>query len=152
MDQNSDLLTPSLSADHGRSAAIYSLRTGFLTAFFGGPVGGATIALLNSYRLGRLAVDWPIALLAIAVSAAMDWSITHGVWRWLDASLGRGSVSLAVRLVDVAFFAVVYALHRTYYKGMAVLGITSPNGLAVGVGAIIVGVLADAALTRVLAP
>src|SRR5690242_15722985 len=40
MDQNSDLLRPSLSADHNPAAAIYSLRTEFLTSFFGGPIAG----------------------------------------------------------------------------------------------------------------
>ena len=59
MDRDSDLLRPSLTTDRSPAAAIYSVRTGFLTAFFGGPIGGATIALLNSYRLKRLAVDWP---------------------------------------------------------------------------------------------
>ena len=73
MDHNSDLLRPSLSADHNPSAAIYSLRTEFLTSFFGGPIAGAAIALLNSYRLKRLGVDWPIGLIAIACSALLAW-------------------------------------------------------------------------------
>jgi hypothetical protein len=150
MDHDSDLLRPSLTEDSSPAAAIYSVRTGFLTAFFGGPLGGAIIALLNSYRLKRLAVDWPIGLLALAICAGMGWSATHGGWRWLDASLGHGSVIYVTRLTNLAFFGVVYVLHRTYYRSMSVLGLSAPNGLAVGVGAIVFGLAVNAALLKLM--
>src|ERR1700761_2673615 len=119
MDHNSDLLRPSLSANHNPSAAIYSLRTEFLTSFFGGPVAGATIALLNSYRLRRLTVDWPLGLVAIACCALIAWLATHGGWHWLDAALGRGSDALGARVINLIFFGIVYAVHRTYHKSMS---------------------------------
>jgi len=150
MEENSDLLKPSLTADRSPSAALYSLRTGFLTSFFGGPIAGATISLLNSYRLKRLTVDWPIGLLAIAVCVTMGWLATHDGWQWLDARLGRGSVIYANRLTNLAFFGAVYALHRTYYKSMSVLGISPPNGVAVGIGAIVFGLAVNAAMIKVL--
>jgi hypothetical protein len=149
MDHNSDLLRPSLSADHNPSAAIYSLRTEFLTSFFGGPIAGAAIALLNSYRLKRLSVDWPIGLIAIAFSTLLAWLATHGGWHWLDAALGRGSGSIGARVINLVFFTIVYAFHRTYFKSMSVLGIAAPNGLAVGIGAIILGLLANVGLIKV---
>jgi len=143
MDQNSDLLRPSLSADHNPSAAIYSVRTAFLTSFFGGPLAGAVIALLNSYRLKRLAVDWPIALIAIGSFLLLSWASIHPGWDW---------AIYASRVANVIFFGIVYAFHRTYYKSMSVLGITAPNGLMVGIGAILFGVLAEIAAVKALLP
>lgn len=152
MDHNSDLLRPSLSADHNPSAAIYSIRTEFLTSFFGGPVAGAAVALINSYRLKRLAVDWPIGLIAIALCALLAWLSTHGGWHWLDAALGRGSDAIGARVINLLFFAIVYAFHRTYFKSMSVLGITAPNGLAVGFGAIVLGLLVNIGMIKVFLP
>jgi hypothetical protein len=143
MDHNSDLLRPSLSADHNPSAAIYSVRTAFLTSFFGGPIAGALIALLNSYRLKRLAVDWPIALIAIGLFMLLSWLSAHDGWRWAIYGSRAG---------NVLFFGIVYAFHRTYYKSMSVLGITPPNGLMAGIGAILLGVLADFAMATAIRP
>ena len=141
IDHNSDLLRPSLSADHNPSAAIYSVRTAFLSSFFGGPLAGGLIALLNSYRLKRLAVDWPIALIAIGMFMLLSWLSTHEGWHW--AIYGS-------RVGNLLFFGIVYAYHRTYYKSMSVLGITPPNGLAVGIGATVLGVLAEFAMAKAI--
>jgi hypothetical protein len=148
MDHNSDLLRPSLSADHNPSAAIYTIRTAFLTTFIGGPIAGAAIALLNSYRLKRLTADWPLVLVGMALSALLAWMATHGGWHWLDAALGRGSGSIGARVINLVYFAIVYAVHRTYFKSMSVLGITAPNGLPVGIGAILLGLFANVGLMK----
>jgi hypothetical protein len=148
MDHNSDLLRPSLSADHNSSAAVYSIRTAFFASFFGGPIAGAAIALIDSYKLRRLSVDWPLGLMAVGLFIVMGWLATHGGWRWLDAYLGRDSGVYGDRVINVIFFGVVYAFHRMYYKSMAVLGITPPNGLAAGIGAIVLGILAQWALLK----
>jgi len=141
MDHNSDLLRPSLSADHNYSAAIYSVRTAFLTSFFGGPLAGAVIALLDSYRLRRLGVDWPLALIAIGLFMLLSWLATHDGWRWAIYGSHVG---------NVIFFGIVYAYHRTYYKSMSVLGITPPNGLGVGFGAALFGILAEIAMIKAI--
>jgi len=151
MDSDSDLLRPSLTAGRNPAAAIYSIRTEFLTSFFGGPMAGAAVALLNSYRLRRLAVDWPLALIALTIGVLLGWLENHGGWHWLDSSLGPGSDIYATRVINLIFFGIVYAFHRTYYKGMSVLAITPPNGLLVGTGAIIFGLLSDAALIKLFA-
>jgi hypothetical protein len=49
MIQDRELLRPSLTAEQRSSAAIYSVRAGFLAAFFGGPVAAAMIAMANSH-------------------------------------------------------------------------------------------------------
>jgi len=99
---------------------IYSLRTEFLTSFFGGPIAGAAIALLNSYRLKRLGVDWPIGLIAIAFSALLAWLATHGGWHWLDAALGRGSGSIGARVINLVLFTIVYAFTERTSKYVSV--------------------------------
>jgi hypothetical protein len=148
MDHNSDLLRPSLSADHNPSAAIYSARTAFFASFFGGPLAGAGVALIDSYKVRRLTVDWPLGLIAIGLALGLSWLSTHGGWRWLDAWLGRDSSVYGDRVINVIFFGIVYAFHRTYYKSMSVLGITPPNGLFVGLGAIVLGLLAQWGLLK----
>ena len=50
------------------------------------------------------------------------------------------------------FFGIVYESQRPYYKRMSVLGITPPNGLAVGFGACVFGVLAEIAMVKALLP
>jgi hypothetical protein len=151
MDHNNDLLRPSLSADHNPAAAIYSARTVFLTSFFGGPIAGAAVALINAYRLRSLATDWPLGLIAVGLCVELAWMSTHHGWSWLDAIVGDGSAIYGTRIVNLIFFAIAYAFHRTYYKSMSVLGITPPNGLLVGLGAICLGVLAEVAIGQVFA-
>jgi len=149
MDHNNDLLRPSLSDDHNPSAAIYSARTVFLTSFFGGPIAGAAVALTNAYRLRRLASDWPLGLIAVALCFGLAWLSAHHGWSWLDAVVGHESAIYGARVINLIFFAIAYAFHRTYFKSMSVLGITAPNGLAVGLGAICLGVVAELAIGRV---
>jgi len=152
MNNTRELLSPSLAANHS-PVSIYSLRTGFLAAFFGGPVAGAAVALVNAYRLKRLSTDWPIGLLALAINVALIWWSTRaGGRRWLEAVLGPGSLYYLTHFIGLAFFGAVYALHRTYYRGMSVLGIKPPNGWPIGLGALAVGIAVGAGLVTLLAP
>jgi hypothetical protein len=145
MIQDSELLRPSLTAEHS-SAPIYSVRTGFLASFFGGPIGGAIVALLNARRLGRLKLDWPVALLALGVSVGLSWSLAAHKWQWLDGSLKPGSGRYLQDLAGLAFYGVIYALHRPYYRSMALLGLDPPNGLRVGIAAAALGYFVEAVL------
>jgi hypothetical protein len=146
MIQDSDLLRPSLAADVDAPQPIYSVRTAFLSSFFGGPVAGATIALLNSQRLRRLKIDWPIAVLALGTSALLQWSIARHWWEWLDRTLGESSEHYIFRLFGLGFSGVIYAIHRPYYRSMSLLGLRSPDGTAVGIAAIVGGIAVQAAL------
>ena len=140
MIQDSELLRPSLTADVDSPQPVYSVRTGFLSSFFGGPVAGATIALLNSQRLRRLKMDWPIAVLALGSSALLQWSVIRHWWRWLDGALGDSSSGYVYQLLSLAFSGVVYAIHRPYYRSMMLLGLKAPNGTVVGLAAIAFGI------------
>jgi hypothetical protein len=144
MIQDSDLLRPSLTADVDSPRPIYSVRTAFLSSFFGGPVAGATIALLNSQRLRRLKIDWPIAALALGCSALVQWSIARHWWAWLDRTLGESSDHYVFRLLGLGFSGVIYAIHRPYYRSMSLLGLRSPNGTGVGIAAIVGGIAVQA--------
>lgn len=146
MIQDRELLRPSLTAEHSSVSSIYSVRTGFLASFFGGPIGGAIVALLNARRLGRLKADWPVALLALSISAGLSWSLVAHKWQWLDASLGRGSGRYLQDLAGLAFYGVVYTLHRTYYRSMELLGLDPPDGLRVGIAAAALGYFAEVVL------
>jgi hypothetical protein len=149
MIQDRELLRPSLTAEHSSASAIYSVRTGFLASFFGGPIGGAIVALLNAQRLRRLRLDWPIAVLALSVSIGLSWSIAAHKWHWLDGSLGRGSGRYLEDLAGLAFYGLVYTLHRPYYRSMALLGLDPPDGLRAGIIAAAIGYLAEAVLTAI---
>ncbi len=150
MIQDSELLRPSLTADLDTPRPIYSVRTAFLSSFFGGPVAGAIIALLNSHRLRRLKTDWPIAVLAVGSSALLQWTMTRHLWGPVNAMLGAGSARYGYELLSLAFSGVVYALHRPYYRSMSLLGLSVPNGTAVGVAAIVCGILTQTGLFYLL--
>lgn len=150
MIQDSELLRPSLTADLDTPRPIYSVRTAFLSSFFGGPVAGAIIALLNSQRLRRLKTDWPIAVLALGSSAMFQWTVPRHLWGPINAVLGAGSVRYGFELLSLAFAGVVYAMHRPYYRSMSLLGLAVPNGTGVGIAAILCGILAQAGLIYLL--
>ena len=137
MENADDLLQPSLSATESLATGIYPTRVGYLAAFFGGPLAGATIALLNSYRLKRLATDWPLGLAAVAMTVGLNWwEIRSGGRAWVAGHLGSEGVGLVLRLAGLALFAVVYSLHRQYYRHMALLGIEAPSGWLPGIASV----------------
>jgi hypothetical protein len=146
MIQDSDLLRPSLTADVDSPRPLYSVRTAFLSSFFGGPVAGAAIALVNSQRLRRLKTDWPIAVLGLGSSALLQWSIARHWWEWLDRALGESADHYIFRLFGLGFSGVIYAMHRPYYRSTSLLGLRSPNGTGVGIAAILLGNAAQAGL------
>jgi hypothetical protein len=148
-----ELLKPSLGSEASAATSIYSTTTGYLAAFFGGPIGGAAIALTNSWRLKRLGKDWPLALVAIALTVGMAWwEQRAGGLAWLTKQLGSSGPRFAVRVVGLAMFAVIYLIHRRYYRNMDMMGITAPKGYAPGIAAIIAGIAVMAALGDLLAP
>ena len=150
MIQDRELLRPSLTTDASAPRAIYSAGTGFVSSFLGGPVAGAMIALANSQRLRRLHIDWPIALLALAINVLVRLSVVDHFWDWLDRLLGKGSDRYVTELIGLAFFGVIYALHKPYYRSMSLLGLKAPNGLGLGIVAIACGIAVQMALFRLM--
>ncbi len=139
METHDDLLQPTLGRHDSPATSIHSARTGYVVSFFGGPLAGATIALVNAYRLKRLRVDWPLGVLAAAVTVFPMWWWFRGGGRWLIAQLGPGAQGLFMRALGLGFFALVYAWHRQYYRNMALFGLNPPSSWAVAVAAVIAG-------------
>lgn len=150
MIQDSELLRPSLTPGRTSPAAIYSAQVGFLASFFGGPVAGAQLALLNSHRLGRLSADWPAAVLALALTVGLHWSIALHAWDWLGGPLGKSSAEYLLRLAGIAFFGLLYLRHRPYYRSMSLLGLKARSGVGAGLAAVVTGLIVEAALTALM--
>jgi hypothetical protein len=140
MNDHDDLLRPSLSGTNIQATAIYSATTGYLAAFLGGPVAGAIIALLNSSRMRRLAKDWPLALLALALLYVMLWwEIRLGGNEWLVRYLGASGPQAVRSVVSLLFFCGIYLLHYRSYRSMRLLGVKAPSGWVPGIIAIVIG-------------
>jgi hypothetical protein len=145
METRDDLLQASLGHD-GPATSIYSAGTGYVASFFGGPIAGATIALVNSYRLKRLGTDWPLGLLALGVTVGPMWWWLRGGAHWAISHGAVGVQQVVSRALGLGFFALVYALHRQYYRNMALFGLRPPAGWPIGLAAVI----GSLALTYVL--
>ena len=137
MDTRDDLLRPTLGQSDSAATSIYSARTGYFASFFGGPLAGAAIGLVNAYRLRRLPVDWPLGLLAVAVTVAPVWWLSRGGGQWLIDHFGPSGRGFLLQALGLGFFALVYGWHRQYYRNMALFGLKPPPGLAIGVAAVI---------------
>ena|SRR5579872_6734909 len=146
METQDDLLQPTLGRRDSPATSIYSAQTGYIAAFFGGPLAGATIALINAQRLNRLAVDWPLGLVAAALTVLPMWWWSRDGGLWAVAHFGAGVHELLFRALGLGFFALVYGCHRQYYRNMALFGLAAPSGWALGVVAVIGGLAVNFSL------
>jgi hypothetical protein len=148
---DNDLLRPSLSGADAHATSIYSATTGYVSAFIGGPIGAAVVAMVNSWRLNRLAQDWPMGLLAVLLTATLLYWETHiGGSAWLNAHFGRSGASMILRVLGIAYFVCIYGLHYKSYRNMSLLGIEPPSGWVLGIVAIAIGTAANFGLATVL--
>lgn len=150
VDTRDDLLQPTLGNNESPATSIYSALTGYVASFFGGPLAGAAVALANAYRLKRLRTDWPLALLALAATAGPMWWWFRGGARWVTAHAGDGAQMLALHVLGLGFFALVYGWHRQYYRNMTFFGLTPPSGWLLGIAAVIGSLAAELGLQAVL--
>jgi hypothetical protein len=149
MEARDDLLQATLGQSDGPAISIYSARTGYYSSFFGGPLAGAAIALINAHRLKRLQTDWPLGLLAVALTIVPIWWLYRGGGnQWFVAHVGPGAERFVLRVLGLGFFALAYARHRPYYRNMALMGLTPPPGRDIGVAVAIGGFVVSIALAR----
>jgi hypothetical protein len=140
MNDQDDLLRPSLSGTKVPATAIYSATTGYVAAFLGGPVAAAVVAMINSWRLRRLSKDWPLALLAVALLYAMlRWEFRQGGNEWLTQHLGSSGPQALRSVVSLLFFCGIYLLHYRSYRSTQLLGLKAPSGWVPGIIAVIIG-------------
>jgi len=151
MGAQEELLRPTLDERDRAAKAIYSARTGWVASVLGGPLAGATIALLNAHRLKRLRTDWPLGVLALIAAVGPLWWHFHGAAKG-SSDHGGDAAGLLSRLLGVGFFALVYQLHRPYYRSMGLMGVTSPPGWVVGAAAIAGGIAVTIGLVALLSP
>lgn len=143
-----ELLRPSLG-DADAARAPYSVRTTFLTAFFGGPLAALAIIALNSVRLRRWLPDLPVLGVVlvgfIALVLALDRTDWGGSFRaYLYGMAGQRALTYFFRLIALGFFGMGYALHRKEQRSADLVGMARPNGwiagIACGIGGLVVQV------------
>lgn len=153
-DDLGHLLRPSLGPTVAPMRPLYSVRAGFLVAFFGGVYATLGFSALNTRRAGRLARDaWLYALAAVAwtgvLIAAGHALGTDGLPSWLGfAGTPQRGVRWVGRLTALALFGLVYLRHRALLKTQALVGTDAPNPWAAALLWVVLGAaLSFAALT-----
>src|SRR5262245_24715109 len=111
-----ELLQPSLGTSR-IAKAPYSVRTTFLTAFFGGPFAAIAITVLTSIRLQRLGRDaLPLAAALLAylglLAALMVTPWGASLLQSLEDFAGKQAFSHVDRLIGMGLFGLGYMLHR----------------------------------------
>lgn len=149
-----DLLMPSLGGVQVERAP-YSSKTGFLAAFFGGPLAACGYGVLNARRLGRLTSDGPWLAAFVVADIALMWLLTHGLvgLPWIDAvqqELGGSFGRIASRLFALIVFGWVCLAHRREQRAAELMGLERPNGFAPGLGLILMGLAAGAGIAEVI--
>lgn len=146
--RHESLLSPSLDADSKPAAPIYSLQTGYLSSFIGGPIAASVIAGINSYRLRRLGSDAALLAGGVAASVALLWwEYRLGGNELLRQWFGASGPRIGLRAAGLAYFGLCYWVHRSAYRNMQIMGVTPPNGWLPGIAAVAVGLLTTIALT-----
>ena len=123
------LLKPSLSPDTAISP-LYSVGTGFVLGFFGGPVAAGMIMAINARRLGRLARDaWLFALIFVLSGVFLFAVFDHPELFVVELEDGEPRNVRRVFLSGLGLLTagLFYLKYRTYYRGMAMSGLESPS-------------------------
>lgn len=146
-----DLLRPSLTPDARINSAPYSLQTGFLSAFFGGPMAAWGMSMLNAWRLGQLRrhAAW-LTLMGLA-GIGLIWFLTASAAgaQWLTVAarwLGPNAGHYTERLGALLLFAAGGFLHRREQRSADLFGLQRPNGWIAGVALIVGGYVASVLL------
>ncbi len=149
------LLQPSLD-DGAVATAPYSIRTTFLTAFFGGPLAAIAIVALNTLRLRRVWLDLaPLGLVLAAFLAFMlalqwtEWGANLGAY--LNVKDDARPIVFVSRAIAIAIFGLGYALHRKEQRSADLMGLRRPNGWIAGIACIAGGILLSVTLAELVA-
>ena len=122
------LLTPSLTPSAAPAANLYSVQSGFLVAFFGGPFAIILYSALNSWKLRR-PLEALAYLAALALCVAVIAGITAG-WlplAWLAGIIGNSAAEVVWRALSIALFGAFYLMHRKQHRSAALFGAKPPS-------------------------
>lgn len=150
-----DLLQPSLTDRARLASAPYSLQTGGLAAFFGGPFAAALMLAINAKRVGRLKRDalWAVAMALLFVGWLFFVYRTApglALQAQLVGLLGRNALGVLARLLALLAFLVAAYLHRREQRSADLFGLKRPNGLWLGIALIVLGEVLSMAVIAAL--
>lgn len=144
-----ELLRPSLTPTDRIERAPYSLQTGFVSAFFGGPLAAVGMLVLNAVRMetlqrdaiwlgaaGLLGIGWVWLLIAAGADGAA-WLAALAHW------LGPNAGGYLERLGGLLLFAGAAALHRREQRAADLFALARPNGWIAGIALILGGRVAS---------
>ena len=129
MTYEDELLQPTLADDEG-VASLYSIRSVFLVAFFGGPIALAIFGFLNTRKLSRIGKDWPFYAGCVGVVAALSYvGLMHPELLSAsgDPADARRNLRYLARASALALCGVLYMLHRQHYRAMSTMGVEHPS-------------------------
>lgn len=137
-----NLLVPSLS-NKRHNVGLYSVRSSFLVAFFGGPIAQILYSTLNSYRLKR-PQDSLFYLGAIVLSCLLFYFQIEGglavLTPLVDGLLDENHITRNLpRLLALLIWGGAYLLHRNFHRSAQLFNMPAPNPwipalLCMGVG------------------
>ncbi len=151
-----DLLQPSLQGQPA-GRAPYSQTTGFICAFFGGPMAALLLAGLNAWRVGRWPRDLVFLLPAALLWVGLLWALMHtpagtAVARTVTDLAGQRGPELLFRALGLAYFAFTALwLHQREHRMADLMGLSRPNGWYVGLPLVLLGNAASHGLVALLA-
>lgn len=121
------LLTPSLSA-HAPPATLYSIRSSFLVAVFGGPLAILLYASLNSWRLRR-AADIPVYIAGLALLVALLYAAIAAphTLSGLAGFLGKDTMRALSSALSMGLCGVFYLLHKKQHRSAALFDTKPPS-------------------------
>ena len=121
------LLTPSLSAS-GPPVSLYSIRSSFFVAFFGGPAAILLYSGFNSWRLRRLR-DIPAYLAGAALLALLVYGTRDDVdsFVWLRHELGGDTIRVLSRALALLLCGMFYLLHKKQHRSASLFNSKAPS-------------------------
>ena len=139
-----ELLQPSLS-NLRIAKAPYSVRTMFVTSFFGGPFAAIAIVAVNSVRLLRWKRDLAPLVLLFAATGGFFAALQLTPWgqgfvAYLTSLVGRSSLSYISRILGLIIFGIGYWLHRKEQRSADFMGLARPNGWIGGLACFVIGI------------
>jgi hypothetical protein len=122
------LLTPSLSSRNAPAATLYSVRSSFLLAFFGGPLAIILYSALNSVRLRR-PLDALAYLAALALVAGLYIALLERAAPLLALGrlIGRNAFSVISTCMALLLMGAFYLMHRKQHRANQLFGADAPS-------------------------
>ncbi|MEM1188817.1 MAG: hypothetical protein AAGI72_09845 [Pseudomonadota bacterium] len=148
-----DLFSKSIDAENV-DRQIYSIRSMFWVAFFGGPVAIAIYTLVNSAELKRVARDSGPALLLCLLYVAIVMFAANGIAELEAASSERLNPSRilrwGMRILALAYLGIYYLQLRGIYRAYDHANAEYRNPWAPAIASLLTAVAVPVVLTGII--